>query len=63
MERVTMTKIVQFAAFLLFLAPISLGCSKPDTSAVSTGVDDSVVQTEDQMEAMSAEYESQSQSK
>ncbi len=59
-----MSNFVKFAIFTALFLPFSLGCNtQADTSAVATGVDDSVVQTEDQMKAMSAEYESQGQSK
>lgn len=53
-----MSKFVQFAIFSALFLPCLLGCgTQADTTAVATGVDDSVIQTEDQMKAMEAEYE------
>jgi hypothetical protein len=63
MDRITMTKFLPFTTLFILFVSFSAGCGKADTSAVATGVDDSVVQSEEQMQAMSAEYESQSQSK
>ncbi len=58
-----MSKFVKFAIFSALFLPISVGCgTQADTSAVATGVDDSVVQTDEQMKSMEAEYEAQMKS-
>ncbi len=52
-----MSKVFMFGSFLLLSASIIAGCGGPDNTATVSPIDDSVVQTPEQMEEMSAQYE------
>ncbi|TWU51290.1 hypothetical protein [Rubripirellula reticaptiva] len=58
-----MFNFIKLAAITVLILPFVIGCGVgADTTATSTGVDDSVVHSQETMDAMEADYKAQMRS-